>query len=232
MPNGRCYYHGGKSLSGVANGFFKHGRFSKVLPKNFAERYRKGWQDPALHSLQSELIALDSFIFGEMQALKDMPVGWRNQTRSEAARLLRERDWLSQALDRESTAFKQRLADFNFDTQKLVEKLGKDDDEGLEIAARDRIVELFDQRRKLVESERKRLTELEQKVTVEEMMVVANALLQAVKNNVPDRKQIDNVQREFAAILGFDKLIQQDRERKSLPPVIDVSNENNSTGES
>ncbi len=29
MPNGRCYYHGGKSLSGPAHGMYKHGLRSK-----------------------------------------------------------------------------------------------------------------------------------------------------------------------------------------------------------
>jgi hypothetical protein len=29
MPNGRCRYHGGKSLSGTAHGRYKNGQFTK-----------------------------------------------------------------------------------------------------------------------------------------------------------------------------------------------------------
>ncbi len=31
MNNGRCYYHGGKSLSGEAHGRYKHGQYTKAV---------------------------------------------------------------------------------------------------------------------------------------------------------------------------------------------------------
>lgn len=39
MKNGRCRMHGGKSLSGIASGSFKHGRYSKVLPNRLKETF-------------------------------------------------------------------------------------------------------------------------------------------------------------------------------------------------
>ena len=38
MKNGRCMFHGGKSLVGVEAPRFKHGRYSILLPHNLAER--------------------------------------------------------------------------------------------------------------------------------------------------------------------------------------------------
>jgi hypothetical protein len=39
MANGRCAFHGGKSLRGIASPQFRHGRYSTLLPLNLAERY-------------------------------------------------------------------------------------------------------------------------------------------------------------------------------------------------
>lgn len=44
MKNGRCYYHGGKSLSGKAHGRYKHGRYTQEAIETrrlFAELLRK-----------------------------------------------------------------------------------------------------------------------------------------------------------------------------------------------
>ena len=39
LPNGRCHYHGGKSLAGLASPTYQTGRYSKALPARLAARY-------------------------------------------------------------------------------------------------------------------------------------------------------------------------------------------------
>lgn len=46
MANGRCKMHGGLSLSGVDSPTFKHGRYSKVMPKRIADSLSASDADP------------------------------------------------------------------------------------------------------------------------------------------------------------------------------------------
>ena len=195
--------HGGKSLKGVAAPSFRHGRYSKYLPPALAARYKRACNDPELLSLRSEIVALDAFTCTEMESLEDMPAGWRASLRQRAESIVSQQNRIAK-LDHERVEFIEGRNTVNLSINALIKDIiSAEPDPSTQRAARDRIIELFDKRRRLVESERKRLIELQQQVTIEEMMVVSNALLQAVKNNVPDRRQMYLIQQGFAAILGF-----------------------------
>lgn len=45
MTNGRCMFHGGKSLVGMASPRFRHGRYSKLLPLNLDELYYRAYPE-------------------------------------------------------------------------------------------------------------------------------------------------------------------------------------------
>jgi hypothetical protein len=58
MKNGRCRMHGGASLSGVASGTFRHGRYSTVLPNGLRAAYEQGCNDPDMLDLSDEIAVL------------------------------------------------------------------------------------------------------------------------------------------------------------------------------
>jgi hypothetical protein len=58
----RCWRHGGKSLVGPASPHYQTGRYSKYLPTRMAAKYREAEKDPDLLSLREEVKALDARI--------------------------------------------------------------------------------------------------------------------------------------------------------------------------
>lgn len=60
---GRCRYHGGNSVSGVASGTFKHGRYAKYLGPRWAEAYEDSLNDSdGLFDLTETLAILDTIV--------------------------------------------------------------------------------------------------------------------------------------------------------------------------
>ena len=55
----RCRLHGGRSLAGVASGAFKHGRYSRYLPKGLRKQYEQTKHDPQLLSHEPDLRLMD-----------------------------------------------------------------------------------------------------------------------------------------------------------------------------
>ena len=55
----RCRFHGGATLRGIASPTFKHGRYSKVLPRGLRKRFEEAGRDTFLFSNKPELKLLD-----------------------------------------------------------------------------------------------------------------------------------------------------------------------------
>jgi hypothetical protein len=55
----RCRLHGGKSLGGVASGKYKHGRYSRYLPTGLRKQYEESKHDPQLLSHEPDLRLMD-----------------------------------------------------------------------------------------------------------------------------------------------------------------------------
>jgi len=64
------------------------------------------------------------------------------------------------------------------------------------------IIELFENRRKLVESERKRLVEMGQMVTVEQVNGILGAVLNSVLGNVSDKKALGAISADVARLIS------------------------------
>lgn len=54
-----CANHGGKSLAGIAHPAFKHGKYSKVMPEGLAARFNEALANTSLMSLRSDVALLD-----------------------------------------------------------------------------------------------------------------------------------------------------------------------------
>jgi hypothetical protein len=182
LPNGRCRLHGGLSLSGAASATFKHGLYSKSLPERLASRYEEALGDGQLLELRREA-ALLTAITDEQIAKLDT-----GETGAHWARL--QDGWA----DYEKAGDKDREHKLW-----LVGRLIEDGAREAE-AVRELRSTILDKAR-IAESERKRLVEAHQVITVERLMALVGAISAAVIEEVPDRE------RRAAILSRFERLL-------------------------
>jgi hypothetical protein len=65
----------------------------------------------------------------------------------------------------------------------------------------DSILRLIEQRRKLVDSERKRQMDLQQVITAEQSMLLVSTLIRAVTEHVTDPKQLNAISNEIRTVI-------------------------------
>jgi hypothetical protein len=192
MPNGRCYFHGGKSLAGIASPRLSDGTYSKyVLPPRLRKRYDAALNDPALLEQRREIALIDARL-GDLLARVDT-----GESGALWSALMERREELIDA-KRGGDTIKQVLA-LNAILD-LISQGHADYRAWRELGA------ALDQRRKLVESERKRLVEMQQVMTSEQAMLLMDALLMAVKANVQDRGALNAIQTEFIRLTTHDTI--------------------------
>lgn len=184
MSNGRCRMHGGQARSGIASGTFKDGRYSKYIPSRLAARYQDAADDPTLLQLGHDVALVDARLADLLGRVDSGESGslWR--------------------------AVQQAF------TQYSLVKGGKDDAKGFaalesaieagtnDYAAWSEISSLLEQRRKLVESERKRLIEMQNTLTVTQVMNLMGALAGIVKRHVSDPAILTHIQTELIQLSG------------------------------
>lgn len=176
----KCRFHGGKSLIGAASPSYKHGRRSKVLPVRLRERYEEALDDAELLAMRDELAVIDARLDELFLRIDTGETGARWQT---VRKVFQE-----YVVDQDDAA----LADLGRAIQGGV----ADEQAWNEIATR------IQQRQSLVESERRRLTEIQQMMTVGEAVTLATHLLDIVRRNVTDRNALSAIGREFEAALS------------------------------
>lgn len=174
----KCHIHGGKSVEGAASGTFRTGRYSKYLPARLAGKYEQSQNDPDLLALKDEINAIDARIAELMGRIDTNEAGhwWR---------VLRKTydEFLDARNKGDSPLMAKRLLEF-----------GGIIDNGLtDYAIWDEITNAVEQRRRLVESERKRMVEQQQYVTAEQAMLLVSALIDVVTRHVSDRNTISAI---------------------------------------
>lgn len=188
LPNGRCHYHGGKSLSGMASPTYKHGRYSKALPARLAARYTESQSDPRLLELRDDISLIDARLedllgrvdTGESGAL------WGALLDARAALIAARHD------EAKRNAILVYLLD-------LITKGHADYQAWRELGA------VLDQRRKLVESERKRLVEMQQMITTERAMLLLGAVVGVIKEHIHDRGTLAAISAGIENLLTVDR---------------------------
>ena len=191
MSNGRCYLHGGASLSGIASPRFKHGRYSKYLPPHLKARYQEALDDGELLALRDEIAVVNARISEIMDQL----------SRSEGGQL-----WL--ALQQNWAEFSTaRSAGDNTGAASALIEIGQAIQRGAtQQAIWAELLGVFEQRRRLVESERKRLVEMQQTITVERAMLLVGALQQIVRSHVSDRDTLAGIANDIRRLVNADTL--------------------------
>ncbi len=178
----RCRMHRGTQPKGAASPSFKHGRYSKHLPTRLAARYEEALHDPQLLEQKAEIGLLDARLadlLGQVETGAGADL-WK-EIRSTYGDL-------RQALVEGDNAGVS-MAMVGLDRQ--LKRIGHDQ------AAWREIYGLVEQRRKLVESERKHRLQERLVLTVEEAMWHLSALTDAVRKHVSDRDKLAAIYADY-----------------------------------
>ncbi len=181
---GRCWLHGGKSLGGLASPTIKTGRHSKYLPAGLYEKFAEAQSDPLLFELRSEVALVDTRI-GELLER----IGKSDSTE------------LWKRLEDGFDTLNKTIMSGDSDAQSVVNALralGNVIKEGIgDWASWKEITVQIEQRRRLVESERLHQKQMQQLVSVDQMMLLAGALLASVKTHVKDKGALMAISKEI-----------------------------------
>lgn len=181
MANGRCRMHGGRSLIGAASPQFKTGRYSKHLPARLSARYQEAQNDPQLLALRDEVALIDSRL---AELLGRVDTGESAQRWKEAQEAFDE-------LRKART--KGDAKEFAAAMDELERALLSGNDYGLWAE----IANAVNLRKQLVESERKRLVEMQQMITSERAMVLLTTVVDIIRSHVTDRNTLTAISAEF-----------------------------------
>lgn len=195
MSNGRCRFHGGLTPVGVASPNFKTGRYSKHLPLHLLADFEAAKNDPELVECRDELALVDSRmgqLAQRLQSGKDAEM------------------WLTLSMHFSSfaTGFDSLLSFIEIEDDDGQQALRETTDaleacRGVvnEVRASEgtwrEVYGVLEQRRKLVETESKRLKDMQQMITVERAMGLIAALADSIRRNVTDRKQLAAIQSDL-----------------------------------
>lgn len=185
--NGRCRLHGGKSLAGPASPRYKTGRYSKVLlsSASLLDKYEQAQSDARLLSLRDEIQLVDARLGELLERIGGETDGesMRNWTRTASAYADLKSAMQSQNTD--GTLKALLLLDV------LIERGARESETWAEIHA------VIEQRRRLAESERKRLVDMQQMITAERAVSLFAQILDVIRENVSDRDALNRIGQEF-----------------------------------
>jgi hypothetical protein len=187
MPNGRCLMHGGKSPGGVASPAFRTGRHSKYLPARLLERYQEALDDGVLLELRAEIGLLDTRLAELLEWVDTGESGgaWLAAKRALSAYFKAQRD-------QNPAAATEALG-----TLRACIEVGLQD-----CAAWGEIRELVAERRKTVESERKRLIEAQQMLSTQEAMSLLAVVADTIRRHVSDAGTLRAISADLSQLLA------------------------------
>jgi len=200
----RCKLHGGASPRGVASPHFKHGRRCKYLPTRLMDRYQEALADPDLIALRDDIALLETHL-GDLIA--------QLETGESSTR------WDQLGATYEELKIAQSTGNV-VGTIATLDEIGRIIKRGGE----DRVVwseiyHLLDRKRLLAEAERKRLVEMRQMVTAEQMANLMAAVIDVIYTNVTDRDILRTISDGLRS-LANGRVLERDRGRPG-PTVID-----------
>lgn len=182
-----CEFHGAATPVGMAAPGAKHGRYSRVMPRRLTQRFETLVTDTETLNLARDLALLDTRIEELLGRIDEgeSETGWRRAgdafTKLRAAMTTGDGQVIREQIQALTRAFAAATAgDSNW---------------------RD-IRDALQERRLIVESERRRLVDLHQMVTVEELMVFANALVGIVNAEVADQRTRTSIAMKVRGLLS------------------------------
>lgn len=192
----RCRWHGGNTLQANAHPHFKHGRTSKlrsVLPDHLDATFEASINDETLLELRADIALLDARIVELAERTNDGdPVAALDRVRELAQDII-------VAIPNGEMVKAINLAE---EIQKVVEQGVASED------VWDKIVGIQEQRRKHVDTERKRLESLQAYVTSEWVLGFVKFVIGIIAQEVRDKKTISAIISRVEPVLS----------NKQLPP--------------
>ena len=183
----RCKFHGGASLRGLASPTLTHGRYSRSLPTRLQAKYLESIADEDLLAMNQEMALLDARI-GDILTRVDIGEAgatWKDLT---SAFLHFER-----ATARHDNATAARALT---DVKGLIQRGQQDWD------AWTSILTLIEQRRKLVETERRRRVDMKQMMNAETAMLLVSAILSVIREHVTDRRILTKIGNDVSRLIS------------------------------
>jgi hypothetical protein len=173
-----CHIHGGKSLRGPAHPNFTNGRYSTVLPTRLLARYREAEKDAELTSLRSELALVDARLADLLTRVDTGESGalW-------GAVLKAHRAFRRFKTTGDVTRMREALAELEACIDAGVP----------DYQAWAEIQELIETRRKLCDSETRRLVVLQQMISAEQLTILLGVIVEIIARHVTDRQAISSI---------------------------------------
>lgn len=167
-----CYMHGGATPRGTALPQTKHGRYSKSVPVRLAARYEEALADPELLSLREEAALVSSQIHDTLARMERGETGglWLDLQKAWAR--------MTEAKARGDVA---GTTDALNDVGALIRRGASD------AAANRELRGVILDKARVAESERKRLVEAQQVLSVQQAMAFVGAVTAVVAEEVTDR---------------------------------------------
>jgi hypothetical protein len=187
MTNGRCRLHGGLSPKGPSSPQFKHGRYSKYMPPAMASMIEDMAADPNRLDQTQQLGILDMLL---VETLKDFNAGGGGRVWDELKKLKQDYD----------------RAKARKDTDTMVQVVNEvfamiESSYGRYLASKESR-EIIADRRKLTESERKRMMEEKQMIPVDQVVIALSKIGDSIRIHVPDDRAKQYIFNDVLSIIG------------------------------
>ena len=181
--------HGGKTPIGAALPQFRTGRHSKYLPTRLAARYQEAQADPDLISLRDDVALLDARLSELVERVEDED-GTTLWFKARAA------------LDAYATAQQRGSRDQATALGTLEAVIQEGCVNGGAVTWRE-VLGLLEQRRRLVESESKRLQMLQQMIPAEQALLLLGLIEQVIRKHVLDRTQLAAISADLSRLAAL-----------------------------
>jgi hypothetical protein len=185
-----CHMHGGRSPTGIASPQYKHGRYSRGMPVRLRARYEQATTDPKLLELREEIALLDARAGDLLSRVDTGESGalWRELMQARAMLLAARRagnaEEQAEALNAILDLINQGHTDYR---------------------AWSEVGSVLEARRRMVESERRRLVEMQQMITSEQAMLLIGAIGGIVKAHVPDKIALAAISQDIRSLLSAEE---------------------------
>jgi len=182
-----CYYHGGRTAIGPAHPGWKHGAYSKYLPKRYLHAFEMSLADPELSSMKYQLALLDA---REQELLRRLDT---NEAGVLWEIVQRAAETLETALEVGTKNVQQTLT---ADLLKNLKKWASNE------SLFGEIYKIWELRRKLAETENKREERINAHLTLDDMTKMAAFLAGMLRRYVQDQKALRAASNELSEFFG------------------------------
>ena len=183
LLSGRCRFHGGKSLKGIASPTFKTGVRSRYMPRNLGARFREAMNDPALLKLDQDVAVVEAQLLELLRKFEEPGPEWE-----QAARLFAETD--AAIISGDGATANARRAELK---DLLTKGCGQSE-------LRRGVLELIEQRRRLIDSIRKHEVQSAEIITLTEAQVLFSGMAHLVREHVKDKQALRAIAEGFAKL--------------------------------